>query len=237
MYTLESRVRYSECDKTGKLSLVGAMNYLQDCSSFHSEHIGRGFETLAQEHLAWVLASWQIEVVRMPRFNEKITVGTWAYELGGLSASRCFVILDEKGAAVVRADSTWYMVDTKAGKAIRVPESEAAYISDTPRLDMPPMPRHIPAGGTPTEAPFITVLQQHLDTNKHVNNAQYVMMAIDALSALGYPFALHWIIVQYRRQAHLDDVIFPRIYQDEAGITVSLDSPEHKTYAIVRLEK
>ena len=88
MYTLESRVRYSECDKTGKLSLVGAMNYLQDCSSFHSEHIGRGFEALAQEHLAWVLASWQIEVVRMPHFNEKITVGTWAYELGGLSASR-----------------------------------------------------------------------------------------------------------------------------------------------------
>ncbi len=79
MYTLESRVRYSECDKTGKLSLVGAMNYLQDCSSFHSEHIGRGFEALAQEHLAWVLASWQIEVVRMPHFNEKITVGTWAY--------------------------------------------------------------------------------------------------------------------------------------------------------------
>ena len=97
MYTLESRVRYSECDKTRKLSLVGAMNYLQDCSSFHSEHIGRGFEALAQEHLAWVLASWQIEVARMPRFNEKITVGTWAYELGGLSASRCFVILDEKG--------------------------------------------------------------------------------------------------------------------------------------------
>ena len=190
MYTLESRVRYSECDKTGKLSLVGAMNYLQDCSSFHSEHIGRGFEALAQEHLAWVLASWQIEVVRMPHFNEKITVGTWAYELGGLSASRCFVILDEKGAAVVRADSTWYMVDTEAGKAIRVPESEAAYISNTPRLDMSPMPRRIPVTGTPTEAPSITVLQQHLDTNKHVNNAQYVMMAIDALSSLGYPFAL-----------------------------------------------
>ena len=134
MYTLESHVRYSECDKTGKLSLVGAMNYLQDCSSFHSEHIGRGFETLAQEHLAWVLASWQIEVVRMPRFNEKITVGTWAYELGGLSASRCFVILDEKGAAVVRADSTWYMVDTKAGKAIRVPKAKPRTSAPRPVL-------------------------------------------------------------------------------------------------------
>ena len=63
------------------------------------------------------------------------------------------------------------------------------------------------------------------------------MMAIDALSALGYPFALHRIIVQYRRQAHLDDVISPQVYQDKAGITVSLDSPEHKAYATVRLEK
>ncbi len=66
MYTIESRVRYSECDETGKLSLVGVMNYLQDCSTFHSEDIGRGFKQLGSEGYAWVLATWQIQVDRLP---------------------------------------------------------------------------------------------------------------------------------------------------------------------------
>ena len=30
MYSFDSRVRYSECDDTGRLSLFAAINYLQD---------------------------------------------------------------------------------------------------------------------------------------------------------------------------------------------------------------
>ena len=31
MYTFDSRIRYSETDETGALSLLGVINYLQDC--------------------------------------------------------------------------------------------------------------------------------------------------------------------------------------------------------------
>ena len=37
MYAFQSRVRYSECDETGHLSLVAAVNYLQDASTFQFE--------------------------------------------------------------------------------------------------------------------------------------------------------------------------------------------------------
>ena len=37
MYTFGSRIRYSETDEYGKLTLTGIMNYLQDCSTFQSE--------------------------------------------------------------------------------------------------------------------------------------------------------------------------------------------------------
>jgi len=42
MYTFESRVRYSEMDEFGKLSVTGIMNYLQDCSTFQSEDLKLG---------------------------------------------------------------------------------------------------------------------------------------------------------------------------------------------------
>ena len=34
MYTFDSRIRYSETDETGALSLLGVINYMQDCSTF-----------------------------------------------------------------------------------------------------------------------------------------------------------------------------------------------------------
>ena len=34
MYTFDSRIRYSETDETGALSLLGVINYLQDVQYF-----------------------------------------------------------------------------------------------------------------------------------------------------------------------------------------------------------
>jgi hypothetical protein len=46
MYTFESRVRYSECASDARLSLLGLVNYLQDCSCFQSESLGIGIEDM-----------------------------------------------------------------------------------------------------------------------------------------------------------------------------------------------
>ena len=43
MYTFDSRIRYSETDETGALSLLGVINYMQDCSTFiWKKRRGRG---------------------------------------------------------------------------------------------------------------------------------------------------------------------------------------------------
>ena len=39
MYTFESRVRYSETDCEGKLTMASLINYFQDCSTFQSVDI------------------------------------------------------------------------------------------------------------------------------------------------------------------------------------------------------
>ena len=46
MYTFDSRVRYSEIDHTGNMTLPALINYFQDCSTFQSEDIGLGTEAL-----------------------------------------------------------------------------------------------------------------------------------------------------------------------------------------------
>ena len=58
MYTFDSRIRYSETDSQGKLTMASLINYFQDCSTFQSEDLGLGVEKLKEMHLVWVLSSF-----------------------------------------------------------------------------------------------------------------------------------------------------------------------------------
>ena len=90
MYTFESRVRFSEADHTELLTLPGLVNYFQDCSTFQSEDIGYGVESLKKSGQAWILSAWQIVVNRYPKLGEHIRVSTWATDFTGLFGLRNF---------------------------------------------------------------------------------------------------------------------------------------------------
>lgn len=237
MYSFDGRVRYSECDEDGRLSLVSMMNYLQDCSTFHSEELNMGVGWLGEQGLGWILASWLIELDQLPRFGEKIRTSTWCYGIKGLHAQRCFSIEDASGRPVVRADSQWFLFDRNAGKVCRIPESQHCYLTDEPRTDLPPMERKLKLEGEGVKASPILVTKQHLDTNRHVNNAQYVMFALDALAELGHALDVRRITVQYRTMAWLGDKVFPRVYPCEGGYAVELTDGADVTYAIVKLQE
>jgi acyl-ACP thioesterase len=116
---------------------------------------------------------------------------------------------------------------------MRIPESEYAYLSNEPRMDMPVTKRKLVVDGPWSAADPIHVTEQHLDTNRHVNNAQYVLMALDAL---GLDVTPHRICVQYQRQAQLGDVLAPRIHTHDGSWTVELTDADGQPYATVLLE-
>lgn len=234
MYSFDSRIRYSECDETARLDYVALVNYLQDCSTFHTESMGLGLSYLAAHRFAWLIAAWQIKIVRRPRFLEHVTVSTWCYDMSRTLAQRCFSIVDGQGEPCVLADSIWFTYDTAAGRPCRIPDSEFAYLTDEPRLDLPKTERKLKVTGDYVEATPIVIGPQHLDTNKHVNNAQYVLMAISALEDdMG---DLRRVCVQYRLQTMLGETLVPRLYQADGSKTVELVGANDETHAVVRLE-
>lgn len=237
MYTFDSRVRYSECDQSGHLSLPALVNYLQDCSTFQSVDLGRGVAAMTDEHLMWVLATWRIEVARRPMLGERVRVGTWCYEMTRSHALRCFFIEDERGEKVVRADSQWLVFDAARGHATRVPTDQEVYVErDRPRLEMGPLDRRMRAEGHGATLPAITVGMRHIDTNHHVNNAQYVELACEVLEDAGHALdAVMCVEVAYRRMARLGDVVVPALRERTDGWDVDLADVDGTTYALVRL--
>lgn len=243
MYTFEGRVRYSECDEHGNLTLLNLINYLQDCSTFQSESIGRGVGYMSERGLAWLIASWQIEIERLPHFCDSIRVSTWCHGMSRSIASRNFTISDTSGNLLVRANSQWFIYDFVHARPIRIPNDQLVYVTGEDPLDMPAIERRLRAEGPFMEASSITVSEQHLDSNRHVNNAQYIGMATNALAGICTtdnairPTEIRRICIQYRHQALLGDIVVPHVHMGEVSSTIDLTNPEGESYAIVRIEK
>ena len=72
MYSFTSNIRFSEVDIERNLSLSSIVNYFQDCSTFHSEAVDRGFDYLAKHERVWLMSAWQVIIYRHPRFGERI---------------------------------------------------------------------------------------------------------------------------------------------------------------------
>ena len=80
MYTHDRRVTYSEISMKGFADIAQIAEYFQDCSVFQSEVLGMGLTYMNEHHLAWLLASWQIDVDTYPEMGCKVSVSTWPYK-------------------------------------------------------------------------------------------------------------------------------------------------------------
>ena len=232
MYTFNGRVRYSEVGEDGCLSLQSLLDYFQDCSTFHSEDIGLGVEYLNGLSQAWLLSSWQICIERYPKMNERIVIGTAPYEFRGFLGYRNFLLQTEEGETLAYANSLWTLMDVERMRPAKPTEKMLTGYVLEEKYPMEYAPRKIavPTGGQGME-PF-TVKPHHLDTNHHVNNGQYVRMAMDYIPG---DFKIRQLRVEYKSQAVLGDEIHPVLAAGEDGklYTVCLNKEDGASFCVV----
>ena len=234
MYTFDGRIRYSEVDRTRRLTVEKTIDYFQDCSTFQSEDLGVGLDYMKARHCAWVINYWQIEFLRRPVLGEKVLIGTMPYEFKSILGMRNFWMETADGEKLTLANSVWSLLDMEKMYPMRIPSELEEKYKISPRLEMKYSPRKIAVpktGGEPMEE--ITVRFHHLDTNRHMNNAQYVHFAAMYLPAEAEVGELR---VEYRKQAMLGEQITPVLYRTADDILlVSLNAADQRPYAVVEM--
>ncbi len=230
MYSFNSRIRYSESDCEGKLSMTSLLNYFQDASTFQSEDLGVGVKYMEKNRRAWVLSSWQIVVNRFPEMGEEVVIGTFPYDFKGFLGYRNFVMQTPCGEQLAVANTLWSHLDLCTGKPASPAEEIVNKYPQRERLAMDYAPRKIiiPEGGKQEES--IIVKKYHLDTNHHVNNVQFVDMA---MAFLPEHFVIRQLRVEYKMQAFLNDILYPYIVSNNEKIVVNLTDADGKTYVSV----
>lgn len=231
MYHFDRRITYSEVGPDRKMDIAHIVDFFQDCSTFQSESLDVGLDYLSKYQCGWVLVSWQVEVKRYPQLGEYIQTGTWPYAFDALLGHRNFVLKDETGEWIARANSIWSLVDLKTGHPIRITEKySSAYVLEN-KLDMNYLPRKIPVPKSGGQSyPAIQTARAFLDTNNHVNNAKYIVMALEYLPL---DTKITRLRVEYKHPAFYKDKIYPVLYNIEDKIVVSLNSEQGTPYVIV----
>ena len=189
---------------------------------------------LEKKGQVWVLSSWQIIVKRYPVLFEKIRVSTWPYAFKRFLGSRNFTMEDENGELIAYANSLWTFLDIASGRPVNVDEKQIQAYELGEKLEMDYSSRKITVPGDMKAYPSFQVRTHHLDTNHHVNNGQYVLMAQEYLPK---GFKVGQMRAEYRKQAVLNDVILPKVKEEGDIYTVVLENPEKEVYAAVELRR
>ena len=234
MYEFRTRVRYTELDEYGKLSVGSLVDLLQDTSTFQSEYLHVGCRYLQEKGLVWMVSFWQIVIDRMPDFLEEVVVGTSPYGFTPAFGLRNFVVKEPQGNYLVRANSYWVLIDRKSQKPIRIPKEEAAPYGCEPPIDMEYAPRKLQVTEELQPLEPIVVRRHHLDTNLHVNNGQYIKIALECLPA---NLEIGELRVEYRKQALLGDCMVPYVGESSKRYVVKLCNKEGVPYTVIAFYK
>ena len=210
MFSYETTVSYSRTDRNGKVPMHEILNLLQDCSTFHSEDIGRGVSYMKREARAWVLVAYKVIVNRPIMFGQKITIGTSPSKFSSMFASRQYFIKDENGDYLVQADSLWVLIDIQTRKPLR----KIRFSSERTKLES------------------FKVLKTYIDSNGHMNNANYLRAAEEFLPT---NFPCHEVDIVYNKEAMEGEIITPYLYSEENGIGISFENQSGETLTKIML--
>lgn len=238
MYTFKSKVRFSETGKDNKLTIPHLISYFQDCSTFHRNEAGLGREKLIKMDRAWFLSSWQIVINSRPKIDEEIEVETRAYEIKGFYGLRNFILYNAAKEVCVYANSIWFYVDTKKGKPVKYDQVDSAGFEIDEEFPMEKDDRKIVIPdnlGKIVIADRLKVRESHLDSNYHMNNREYVRIALDFMPERFEINDIRQMRVEYKKAAVLDEIMIPVYYfdTDNKKVFVSLENEAGENFAKV----
>jgi len=152
----------------------------QDIAAAHARNLGADVRWLSDEmNLAWILMRIRIEIDCYPALGQEVMVETWPQEPRALY-DRDYIIRDTEGEILVRASSTWIIMNLGTREIKRDKfldyfgiemKKERAIEGGVGRLK--------PLRGA--EVVYEKVIRfTDVDYNLHANNAKYVDYIMDA---------------------------------------------------------
>ena len=181
-YQMKMKIPFDMADINGHIKLPDVILLSLQVSGMQSIELGVSDKTILEDYnLVWIITEYDIEVTRLPRFAEEITIETEALSYNRLFCYRRFTIYDEAGQELIHMMATFVLMDRDSRKVHAVePEIVAPYQSDfDKKLIRGPKYESL---DEPISKDY-HVRFYDLDMNGHVNNSKYLDWIFEAMGA------------------------------------------------------
>jgi len=171
------RIRAAEIDFKGELKVSALFQLMQEAAEHSAHQLGFGYDYVTRTNTFWVLSRVKLVIIRLPKWQETITVHTWPKGMNKMFAMRDYKIFDEKNNLLALATTAWLLLDGTTKRILRSTDFPA----DNGLSALDEFPAKIRADSSLKDVLHKTIRISELDINNHVNNARYVEWVMDAL--------------------------------------------------------
>ena len=110
--TKDWEINFMQCYPNGYLKYTDLCNILQLTAGVHAELGGISFSDMQEHHQAWVLSRMRVEIIRLPKWRDVITVKTWINSLENSRSIRCLELYDGD-EIIVGCETFWAVFNTQ----------------------------------------------------------------------------------------------------------------------------
>jgi medium-chain acyl-[acyl-carrier-protein] hydrolase len=202
-------LRYFEMNKFGEASSSSILTLLEETAADHCYSINHSLYDLEKQNIGWVLLSGVMEMLRYPKYKEKITIRTWLSNYSTVKGIRENIIYNELGKIIGKAKGLWVFFDIQRRRPIQIldtiKEKWSFYKEECMNHDIT---KKIEPIDTLKHIKEFNINRFDVDTNQHVNNIRYLQWLMESVSEdIIDNFYLHSIDGRFIAEAQLGDTI------------------------------
>lgn len=188
-YQMKTKIPFDMADMNGHIKLPDVILLSLQVSGMQSINLGVSDKDILERYnLVWIITEYDIDVIRLPRFEEEITIETEALSYNRLFCYRRFTIYDESGQAIIQMLVTFALMDRDSRKVHSVEaEMVAPYQSEFSKKIIRG-PKYLDLENPSSKDYHVRFYD--LDMNGHVNNSKYLDWIFEVM---GSEFLMHHI--------------------------------------------
>ena len=179
IYREKFKLYGNDCDCFGRVKPSALLGILQEVAGAQCVELNMSWEEMAAKNLFWAITRQHVQITRLPRAYETITIETWPVPASRVAYPRSTIGYDEHGNELFRCMALWVLMDLKNRTMILPGKSGIVVPGHIRGLELPApkslSPRVLSA------AQERTVRFGQLDRNGHMNNTKYLEWAMDLL--------------------------------------------------------
>lgn len=181
-YQMKMKIPFDMADMNGHIKLPDVILLSLQVSGLQSIDLGISDKAMLEKYnLVWIITDYDIDVVRLPKFGEEMTIETEALSYNRLFCYRRFTIYDEAGNAIINMLATFVLMDRDSRKVHAVePKIVAPYEAEFSKklIRGPKYPDLKESISKDYHVRFYD-----LDMNGHVNNSKYLDWIFEVMGA------------------------------------------------------